>query len=73
MTRTHEAPQRTCLRCTKRFARDRAESFDPTAEVCQCRVPIPSLDGKTFEGHPGVNMKRVRDYEYNRALGRVVR
>ena len=60
---------RTCLRCTKRFAESKAESFDPKADVCQCLAPVASLDGKTVEGHPTVTIERFREYEYRMALG----
>ena len=65
--------ERTCLRCEKRFAHSKKESFDPKADVCQCVVPVASLDGKTVEGNPHVTTKRFRQYEYAMALGRVVR
>lgn len=73
VAKTKPAPERTCLRCTKRYAHSRKESFDPKADVCQCVVPVPSLDGKTVEGNSHVTTKRFRDYEFAMALGRVRR
>ncbi len=62
---------RTCLRCENRIAKTRAESFDPHAGTCQCVLPVPSLDGRTLEGHGGT-MKQLRDWEYRKALQAVL-